>query len=69
VNANQRKIVAGLREAAQRVRHGLTAREWQLISQIAYAVCEVHECGGTRKSPCDKHFDAAAEYFRKATEK
>jgi hypothetical protein len=41
----------------------LTPNEWATArDKIAYAVCEVSKCGGTRKIPCARH-RADAEKF------
>lgn len=35
------------------------------IKKVAWAICEVQDCEGTKKNPCDGHMTIASEYFVK----
>lgn len=48
---------------------GLTAKEWAKVVEIAWVVCNVSDCDGTRIRPCDKHFGAAEKLWRNVSGK
>lgn len=43
----------------------LTPEQYQVArDKIAWACCEVNECGGTRKKPCKNHRAAATKFMQ-----
>lgn len=45
----------------------LTAKEIDKVKEIAWVVCSVSDCAGTKKKPCERHFDAAEALWRSVT--
>ena len=46
----------------------LTDKEIQKVKEIAWVVCNVSDCDGTRKNPCPRHYRAAEILWRDVTE-
>lgn len=45
----------------------LTEREIDKVKQIAWVVCNVSDCDGTRAHPCTSHYEAADRLWRDVT--
>lgn len=45
----------------------LTAKEKEKVKEVAWVVCNVSDCGGTKAKPCTRHYEAAERLWRDVT--